>query len=1080
LPANPAAPARLVFASARLVVAATLFTTAAAAAEIDPALLAGLEARSIGPAGMSGRVAAIAVAPDDRNVIYVGAATGGVWKSTNGGMHWTPVFDDQDVHAIGAVAVSPVNSDVVWVGTGEGNVRNSASVGRGVYRSRDGGRTWEHLGLEKTERIHRILLHPRDPDVAWVAALGRAWGENPERGVFRTDDGGKSWRKILYVDEKTGAADLVADPTNPDKLIAAMWQYRRWPWFFESGGPGSGLYLTVDGGETWRKSTPKDGLPEGELGRIGVAIAASDPRVVYALVEAKKSALLRSHDGGYSWKTVNSAIDVSDRPFYYADLRVDPERPDRVYRVASLVDVSIDGGKSFETLIPFMKLHPDHHAFWIDPQDGAFILDGNDGGVGISYDRGESWRFVSNLPLAQFYHVRYDMETPYNLYGGLQDNGSWRGPSSRWAQGPIRNAHWQEVGFGDGFDTSPDPENARRGYAMSQDGYLVRWDLDKGERRAIRPSPPPGVDKLRFNWNAGFAQDPFDPATIYFGSQILHRSADRGETWTAISPDLTGNDPAKQKSHESGGLTPDVTAAENHTTIVAIAPSERERGVIWVGTDDGRVQVTRDGGANWTNVTGGAKGVPADTWVPHINPSPHVDGTAFVVFDDHRRSDWTPYMFRVEDYGKRWTSLATPEVDDYALVLLQDPVEPSLLYLGTEFGLYLSFDAGKKWQKWTHGLPTASVMDLAVHPREHDLIVATHGRALYVIDDIRPLRAVAKRPAGETLTLFPPAPAQQYMPQPNILDSINSQSEFQGRNRAYGAFVDFYLDADHLPHPDAEVERLRVPAKPAEGEKPQPSKAAIEIRDGSGALVRRFEVDATRGLNRAIWDLRRDAFRSPAPPSPWGGGVQPPVAPGDYTVTVVFGDARASAPLTVLADPRLALTAADYAKKAADWARLGAAQEAITDGVRQIHDLRADLDRVAALAKTSVDRRRERDPAGKIADDDPHQALGKQIDGFKEKLLAAEKGLWQPPESTKGIVAETDAQSRLGTASWFLGSSLEPASPTQLDYLEAGVAATRTALETLAKLVADELPAIHRAADALGLAHQPAPAPIAL
>jgi photosystem II stability/assembly factor-like uncharacterized protein len=1068
-------------AASCLVALALVVSPSARAAEIDPALLAGMKARSIGPAGMSGRVAAIAVAPDDRNVIYVGAATGGVWKSTNGGMHWKPVFDDQDVHAIGAVAVSPVNSSVVWVGTGEGNPRNSASVGRGVYRSRDAGRTWEHVGLAESERVHRILLHPRDPDVAYVAVLGRAWGENPERGVFRTRDGGRSWHKVLYVDQRTGAADLVMDPTNPDKLFAAMWEYRRWPWSFKSGGAGSGLHMSLDGGDTWRQATVKDGLPEGELGRIGVAIAASEPRIVYALVEAKKSALVRSTDGGYTWKKVNEAIDVSDRPFYYADLRVDPERPDRLYRMASLVDVSVDGGKSFETLIGWNKLHPDHHALWIDPRDGSHMIAGNDGGIGISRDRGETWRFVTNLPLAQFYHVRYDMDVPYNLYGGLQDNGSWRGPSSRWAQGPIRNAHWQEVGFGDGFDTSPDPESSRRGYAMSQDGYLVRWDLDQGERRAIRPAAPPDGPALRFNWNAGFAQDPFDPATIYFGSQFVHRSTDRGETWTTISPDLTGNDPEKQKAYESGGLTADVTAAENHTTIVAIAPSERERGVVWVGTDDGRVQVTRDGGASWTNVGGGARGVPADTWVPHVNPSPHTQGTAFVVFDNHRRSDWTPYLFRVDDYGKRWTSLATKEVDGYALALLQDPVDPDLLYLGTEFGLYLSFDGGRKWHKWTHGVPTASVMDLAVHPRDHDLVVATHGRALYVLDDVRPLRGLAKRPAGETLTLFPPAPAQQFMPQPNILDGINSQSEFQGQNRAYGALVTFYLDAEHLPHPDAEVERERPPAPPpAEGAQPKPTKAAIEVRDGAGALVRRFEVDAHRGLNRAVWDLQRDAYRSPRPPSPWGGGVQPPVVPGDYRIDVVFGDQRRSAPLTVLSDPRRSLAAPDYAAKAADWARLGAAQEALTDAVRQIQDLRADLDRVAALAKTHVDRRQERDPAGKIADDDPHKALGKQVEKFEEKLLEAEKGLWQPPEATKGIVAETDAYSLLGTASWFLGSSLAPASPTQLAYLERGIAATRAALAKLAELLAAELPAVHQATDALGLVHQPAPAPIEL
>jgi photosystem II stability/assembly factor-like uncharacterized protein len=1070
------APAVLV----ALAALSSLTASRPAAAEIDVSLLAGMKARAIGPAGMSGRVAAIDVAPNDTNVIYVGAASGGVWKSVNGGIHWEPVFDDQDVHSIGALAVSPANPNVVWVGTGEGNTRNSMSVGRGVYRSRDAGRTWEHLGLGASERIHRILPHPRDPDTVYVAALGRAWGENAERGVFRTRDGGRTWQKILYVDERTGAAELVMDPTNPDKLFAAMWEYRRWPWFFKSGGPGSGLHLTVDGGESWRKATVADGLPAGDLGRLGIAVAASDPRIVYALVEAKDNVLLRSQDGGYTWKTVNKEIDVSNRPFYYADLRVDPERPNRVYRLATLTDVSIDGGKTFETLIGWNKLHPDHHALWINPRDGAHMINGNDGGVGISYDRGETWRFVTNLPLAQFYHVRYDMDRPYNLYGGLQDNGSWRGPSALWEQGPIRNSQWTEVGFGDGFDTAADPENSRRGYAMSQDGYLIRWDLDTGERRAIRPSPPDPETRLRFNWNAGFAQDPFDAATIYFGSQFLHKSTDRGGTWTVISPDLTSNDPEKQKAHESGGLTPDVTAAENHTTIVAIAPSPRERGVLWVGTDDGRVQVTRDAGATWTNVAGGVPGVPADTWVPHIEPSPHAAGTAFVVFDNHRRSDWTPYVFRVDDFGRRWSALATRELDGYALAIVQDPVDPELLFLGTEFGLYLSLDGGKRWLRWTHGVPTASVMDLAVHPRDHDLIVATHGRALYVLDDLRPLRALRTLDTKAPLTLFAIAPAQQYQPKPNILDTINSQSDFRGENRAYGALVSFWLGAEHLPHPDPGVERLRPRTPPAEGERPPPTKVAIEVRDGAGRLVRRFERDVTRGLNRVVWELERDPYRSPLPPSPWGGGVQPPVVPGDYEVTVVFGDERQSAPLTVLADPRLELADSDYQAKARDWERAGAIQEALTDGVRQVQDLRADLGRVKALAQANVDRRQERDPANRIGEDDPHRALVRDIDAFEEKLLAAEKRLWQPPEATKGYVADTDAMSRLGIAAWFLSSSLRPATPAQLDYLEAAAATTRSALDGLAELLASELAPLRARAEELGLAMQSLPAPVRL
>lgn len=1039
------------------------------AAAVNPGLLAGLEARSIGPAGMSGRVAAIDALPSDPLTIYVGAATGGVWKSINGGVHWQPIFDREAVHSIGALAISPANHDVIWVGTGEANVRNSVSVGRGVYRSRDGGRTWQHLGLEKSERIAKIIPHPTDPDTVYVAALGRLWGEGGERGVYRTRDGGKTWQAVLEVDEKTGAADLVMDPSNPDKLFASMWEFRRWPWFFKSGGPGSGLYLSTDGGDSWRKATVKDGLPAGELGRIGIAVAKSDPRVVYALVEAEKSALLRSDDGGYRFKTVNSDLNVSDRPFYYSGLRVDPENADRVYRVSSLASVSIDGGKTFESLIGWDKLHPDHHALWINPTNGAQMIDGNDGGLGISSDRGLTWRFVTNLPLAQFYHVRTDMDRPYHVYGGLQDNGSWRGPSSLWEMGPIRNSHWIEVGFGDGFDTAPDPESSRRGYAMSQDGFLVRWNLDNGERTYLRPPSPDGKTPLRFNWNAGFAQDPFDAATIYFGSQFVHQSTNRGDSWTVISPDLTSNNLEKQKQAASGGLTLDVTAAENHTTILSIAPSPLERGVLWVGTDDGRVQITKDGGKTWTNVAGGARGVPADTWVPHVVPSPHNAGTAFVVFDNHRRSDFATYAFRVDDYGKRWTSVVTDAVDGYALVLVQDPLEPNLLFLGTERGLYISIDGGKGWFRFRHGLPTASVMDLTVHPREHDLVIATHGRGMYVLDDIRPLRALAKLDEKQPVTLFEIAPAEQVQVKPNILDTINSQSDFRGKNRPYGALVSFYLTAQHLPHPDPEVERARPPEAPAKDEKPKPTKAAIEIRDSAGALVRRFEVDAKQGLNRVVWDLTRDPLRRPRPPEPLFGGGAAPVEPGDYQVTVNLGEAKATAPVKVLADPRLTVTAADYRAKAETWARFGKAQEALTDAVRRIEDLRADLAAVAAKAQKQVDRRKEKDPTTEIPETDGHRAFIKAVEEFKTKLLAAEKKLWQPPEATKGIVAATDAQSQLGITEGALASSLGPATPTQLAQLEHAERVLAEAQAELEGVLEKELPPLEEKGAALGL-----------
>ncbi|HYO78243.1 MAG TPA: hypothetical protein VE010_17415, partial [Thermoanaerobaculia bacterium] len=634
-------------------------------AQIDPELLAGMKARAIGPAAMSGRVASIDAIESNPDIVYVGAATGGVWKSVDGALSFTPIFDDQPVAAVGAVAIFQPSPEIVWVGTGEGNPRNSMSVGNGIYKSVDSGRSWQHLGLEKTERIHRIVLHPRDPNIAWVAALGQAWGQTADRGVFKTVDGGRTWTKVLYVNDRTGAADLVIDPNNPNKLFAAMWEYRRWPWFFHSGGWGSGLHVSHDGGTTWKRFTEEDGMPKGQLGRIGVAVARSSPNVVYALVEAEKSALLRSDDGGRKWTTVNSEPDIANRPFYYADIRVDPRDPNRVYNVASLISLSTDGGRSFRVLVPFAKVHPDYHALWINPNKPAHMYSGNDGGVAESEDHGQSWRYVATLPLGQYYHIAVDNETPYNIYGGMQDNGSWKGPNTTWETGGIRNWDWQEVGFGDGFGTLPMPDDSMSGYAMSQEGFIIRWNLHTGERKDIRPAPTgegPGTlaGDLRFNWNAAIALDPFDPNGVYFGSQQIHKSTNRGDSWTRISPDLTTNRKEWQNQAKSGGLTPDVTAAENFTTIITIAPSPIERGVIWAGTDDGRVHVTRDGGANWTSVEGNIKGVPANTWVPEIKASRHNAGTAFIVFDDHRRSNWTPYVYRTTDFGKTWTSLATP------------------------------------------------------------------------------------------------------------------------------------------------------------------------------------------------------------------------------------------------------------------------------------------------------------------------------------------------------------------------------------------------------------------------------------
>ena len=1073
-----------------------------AGAAVDPGLLAGMKARSIGPAGMSGRVPAIAAVESNPDVVYIGAASGGVWKSTNGGLTFTPVFDDQPVSSIGAIAVDQANPDVVWVGTGEGNPRNSASIGNGVYRSLDGGKTWSHLGLEKTERIYRIVLHPTNHDVAWVSALGEEWGENPERGVFKTEDGGKTWSKVLYVDERTGASDLVIDPRNPNKLFASMWQYRRWPWFFKSGGPGSGLYVTYDGGRTWKEITDADGLPKGDLGRIGIAVSRSNPDVVYATVEAAKSAVVRSDDGGKSWHSVDQRYDANPRPFYFADLRVDPELPNRVYSLDFNVRVSEDGGQTFNNLPAGDQIHGDYHAMWIAPGNPNLIYISDDGGVAVSRDRGKTAAFVTTLPLAQFYHVAVDMAQPYNVYGGLQDNGSWRGPNTVWQFGGIRSFQWQVVGDGDGFETLPDPFDANYVYSESQGGYLSRIDLRAGQARFIRPSPPEGV-KLRFNWNTGLATDPFDAGTIYYGSQFLHKSTDRGETWTTISPDLTTNKPEWQKQEESGGLTPDVSNAENFTTIIAIAPSPLQKGVIWVGTDDGRLHVTRDGGKNWTSVEKNVPGVPANTWIPHIRPSKFDAGSAFVVFDNHRREDFTPYVYRTDDWGKTWKSLATKDLRGYALSVEQDPADKDLLFLGTEFGLWVSLDGGGKWLPWRSGVPTASVMDLVIHPRDLDLVIGTHGRALYVLDDITPLRTLSEKTMAEPIHLYGASDALQHSQIPGPGGFGLGAGEFRGENEPYGAILTFSLNAPGLPLPDAEKERERKleerqaqrkkaqkseeqpksawelgapgPGLPAAGteekakeeekgketKKPggeKPPEVEIRIADASGKVIRTFTAPVHQGLNRAVWDLSRDGFKQfpqeRPPENQHPGGPQ--VTPGTYQVTMKYGDHEAKGTVRVLADPSSKNTEADWRRREDAIARVAAVNDALAEAVDRIRKTRADADQVVAKVQSA-----RKDGAAADAKPDPLVEAAGKLKGDLDKL---ERRLW-PPYDSVGLLAPTDALSKLFDAYFGVASAWEPPSPTHLEYLRRAEEATQAVLADFNRFFATDVAAFRKQVD---------------
>lgn len=896
---------------------------------LDISQMKNMKARSIGPAGMSGRIIAIDAVESNPEIIYAGAASGGVWKSVDGGTTWKPVFDDEKLINIGALKICQSNPDVVWVGTGEGNPRNSINIGGGIYKSLNAGKTWKLMGLENTKNIHRIIIDPRNENVIYAGAIGNPYGEHPERGVFKSVDGGESWEKILFVDDKTGVGEMIMDPANPNKLFVNMWEHRRWPWFFSSGGKSSGLYVTLDGGKNWKKLNSKEnGLPEGDLGRMGLAIAPSDPLIVYALIESKKNALYKSTDGGNKFSKINDSEDIGNRPFYYYEIYVDPADSKRLYSLHSGISMSDDGGKSFTSIEG--GTHSDHHAFWIDPKNPKTIIEGNDGGMNISHDHGKTWRFVENLPVGQFYHVRVDNETPYNVYGGMQDNGSWRGPGYVWKTGGIINGLWQEVMFGDGFDVMPDADDPRYIYAMSQQGYLGVYDFDTGNSYPIKPTSPDLETKLRFHWNSPIEQDPFDNNTIYYGSQFIHKSTDKGLTWEIISPDLTTNDSTKQKQSESGGLTYDVTGAENHTCILAIAPSPVQKDVIWAGTDDGNLQITRDGGKSWANISGNIPGLPKGSWIPQVHASEYEAGEAWVVANNYRNADFTPYAYQTSDFGKTWVRVADEnKVFGYTLCILQDPVEPNLVFLGTEHGLWVSIDKGQNWTRWTHGYPAVSTIDLAIQKREADLVIGTFGRSIYILDDIRPLRKIAATNGDvlkQQLALFEPATAI-------IVDGMEANSGshfpadaiFSGENKPTGAQIKMFLK---LPEKEKnQVTNTTDKKKKSEKtesfennqmteKKAKSDSLSIKIFNESNELIKTITQKPDSGLNVISWRFDEGDLKMPTRGSSQSGRRgygnrsrgSKTALPGSYKVVAEFDSTKDSTRLNVIFDPRIPKT----------------------------------------------------------------------------------------------------------------------------------------------------------------------------
>ena len=857
--------------------------------------------RNIGPAGMSGRVTSIDAVYNNPTTIYLGTASGGVWKTENGGASWTPVFDEQPIQNIGAVAITQSNSSVVWAGTGEGNPRNSVSLGEGIYKSLDGGKTWKCMGLQKTRNIHRILIDPNNPDIVYAGVMGNPFMEHAERGVYKTTDGGENWKLILHTNDTSGVGDMVMDPSNPNKLFVNMYQHKRTPWSLKGGGSGSGLYVTYDAGKTFKKLTKEEGLPAGEFGRIGISISRSQPNRVYALIEATKNGLYRSDDGGLKWELVNSEPSVvTNRAFYFQDISCDPKNENRLYNINQMISVSEDGGKTFKNVIPYSGIHPDHHAWWIHPYDANFIIDGNDGGIGISRDRGKTWQFDEKLPLGQFYHINTDNQLPYHVMGGLQDNGSWNGPAYVWIQSGIRNAYWQGVSGGDGFDVVPDPEDPNWVYAMSQGGSLSRYNMGTGEEWSIRPPRPDMKNIQRFNWNAGIAQDPFDKKTIYYGSQFVNKSINKGASWSIISPDLTTNDSAKIDQSSNGGISIDITGAENYCTILCIEPSSKEQGVIWAGTDDGNVQLTKDGGKTWTNFRGKIPGFPEGGWIPQIRASKYNAAEAFVVVNDYRRGDMKPYIFRTLDFGKTWTRIIDEKkVTGYALTIIQDPTEPNLIFVGTEQGLWISLDNAVSFQQFKNGYPSVSTYDFAIQEREADLVVATFGRALWIFDDIRPLRKLAANKGqlfNKKLTAFDAPTAYQAIIKNSPGIEYSTYGTYEGENKKRGAELSFYLNKTASDT----------------GKNKIADTATVKIFNANNEQVRTLRIKADSSFNCFYWGMEGKGIRTSGQGGRGRGAAhnidEEPggllVDPGTYKVVVDLGkDLKDSMMVVVNDDP---------------------------------------------------------------------------------------------------------------------------------------------------------------------------------
>ena len=971
-----------------------------------------LRFRNIGPTGPSGRIDDFAVLERDPNVFYIAAATGGLWKTENGGVTLTPVFDSAGAVSIGDVTIPTDDPNLVWVGTGENNNRQSSSWGDGVYKSTDGGHSWRNMGLRESRQVARIVIDPVDHEVVYVAALGDLWRSGGDRGIYKTTDGGVTWSKVLDAGPDAGGTDLVMDPLNNKVLYAATYQRRRASFGFNGGGPNSGIWKSSDAGRSWTRLT--QGLPDGAMGRIGLDIYRSNPNIVYARVEhEKQGGVYRTDDAGSSWRKMGSH---NMRPMYFGIIRVDPKNDLRVYLPETPLGVSDDGGKTFR-FDGASRLHVDHHAMWIDPNDPAHMLIGNDGGASVTHDKGRKWQWFPNLPVAQFYHVGYDMQVPYNVCGGLQDNNSWCGPSRVRHDEGISDHDWWSLPGGDGFVNLIDPTNARIVYTSSQEGYLSRMDRVTGEQKNIRPEAPANEKRYRWNWDTPFLISPHNPSTVYIGGNRLFKSTDRGQSWTPISGDLT-TAVDRDSLQLMGARLKDVTIARNdgvddYGTLFTVAESKKKAGLIWTGSDDGQVHVTRDDGATWTNVTAKIPGAPKWAYVSRVEPSRFDEATVYVTFDAHRTGDYGSYAYTSTDYGATWKSIAAnlPK-GEVVRCITEDQRNADVLYLGTETGLFVSLDRGRSWSRVRANLPTVPIYEITLHPRDNAMILATHGRGIWILDDITPFQEGAKAQLADQ-HLFPiPTTAQQTSTSFRFY-FFQGDMQYLGPNPPVAAPITFWL-------------------------KSKPDSVRIRIKDGAGNVVRDLKGNDVKELkapavNTVLWDYRIE----PIPPAKWdtdtaaaaaGGGPNrgtqgPWVLPGTFSATLmVNGREVASRDFTVAGDREVTITDADrqgrfdVLKEGQRLeARLGEAVQAMRTARRQLTQLKG------TMADTTVA------PAGLRAE---YDSLVKQVEPFRKRFYLREES--DPDADFEGLEIRTVLPFKLGGVLGAIGGATVPLSATDL------------------------------------------------